>query len=101
MQAFLIQPAGWKSFWLFVPVGLILVFVLRQALFAASGSRPVWTVIPIVLVLTGAVGLVALAIWGARASRFEVSPDGLRLVGDAYGRMIPAASIRVADARRV
>jgi hypothetical protein len=58
------------------------------------------------------IGLVALTViivpfvlmrslTGARTSTFEVSTNGLRLKGDLYGRLIPAADLRVAEARRV
>jgi hypothetical protein len=38
---------------------------------------------------------------GARAARFEVSPAGLELHGDWYGRSIPSGQIRGQDAKRV
>ena len=41
------------------------------------------------------------AIAGARNARFEISPQGLRLDGDFYGRLIPAAQLRIDEARRV
>lgn len=74
MHAFAIAPAGMKPFWVLLPVALLLVFV---------------------------VSLLAVSVWGSRGARFEVSPQGLRLRGDLYGRFIPAASLRVDGARRI
>jgi len=45
--------------------------------------------------------LVVGTLVGARAARFEVSPAGVRLHGDWYGRTIPAGQIRGQDAKRV
>jgi len=48
--------------------------------------------------------LVALFMWlafSSQFSRFEVSPEGLRLVGDVWGRRIPARTLVVTDARVV
>jgi hypothetical protein len=64
MEAFSIAPAETRVLWL---IGLI---------------PPVVLVI-VVSVLWG-------SITGARTSTFEVSPEGLRLRGDWYGRLIPA-----------
>jgi hypothetical protein len=58
------------------------------------------------------IGLVVLAVLvvpfilvrsltGSRTSTFEVSTSGLQLKGDLYGRFIPAAELRAAEARRV
>ena len=74
MQVFTIAPAGMKPLWVLLPVALILVFV---------------------------VGLLAVSVWGSRGARFEVSPQGLRLRGDLYGRFLPAASLRTEAARRI
>jgi hypothetical protein len=38
---------------------------------------------------------------GARTASFEVSPSGLQLKGDLYGRLIPTGELRAAEARRV
>lgn len=52
-----------------------------------------------VFVLVGV--LVVASLRGARTSTFELSPAGLRLRGDLYGRTIPAAQLVAADARRI
>jgi PH (Pleckstrin Homology) domain-containing protein len=75
VQTFSIAPAASKAVW-FLPAILVPVLL-------------------IVVVVTYA------AVHGARNARFEVSPDGLRLSGDLYGRFIPAAQLRTDEARRV
>lgn len=47
------------------------------------------------------VGLFAWIAFSSKFSRFEVSPDGLRLVGDLWGRRIPATALMTAEARAV
>ncbi|MFN8009135.1 MAG: PH domain-containing protein [Terriglobia bacterium] len=71
MQSFSIAPAGLKSAWL---VLMILIPIVSLLLFTLIGSR---------------------------AARFEVSPEGLRLRGDFYGRLIPADQLQTQAARRV
>lgn len=75
MQVFMIAPASGRGTWI-LPIVLAAVLV------------------PIVVVL-------ALSLLGARQARFEISPDGLRIRGDLYGRTIPLSQLRLADARRV
>jgi hypothetical protein len=61
-----------------------------------------WTIIvPVFLLLLGVGGALAYTTSASRTSRFEVSPAGLRLRGDFYGRLIPAAALRVDEARAV
>jgi len=75
MQEFLIAPAAGRSLWLMLLVpGLVLALV---------------------------VGLLGAAFRGARSARFEISPAGLRLRGDLYGRLIPAARLEGASIARV
>jgi hypothetical protein len=68
---------------------------------APSDARPLWLILPVVLVLIAAMWLLTVALLGSRSARFEVSGEGLRLRGDLYGRMIPLAQLRVAEARRI
>jgi hypothetical protein len=68
---------------------------------APAGMKPLWVLLPVALVLVFVVSLVAVSVWGSRGGRFEVSPQGLRLRGDLYGRFIPAASLRPDAARRI
>jgi hypothetical protein len=55
----------------------------------------------VALVLFVALGIPLASLLGARSARFEVSPEGLRLRGDLYGRLIPVGDLRGAAARRV
>ena len=75
MEVFTIAPADTKALWL---IGLVPIVVVA-----------------IVVAVLGA------SITGARASRFELSAEGLRLRGDWYGRLIPADHLVPAGARRV
>jgi hypothetical protein len=68
---------------------------------APAGARPLWLLLPVVVVLLGVAFLLARTLLGSQGARFELSTAGLRLVGDVYGRFIPAAQLRAADARRV
>src|SRR5690606_39239401 len=69
----------------------------------APGSvRGIWLLIGFIgLVMTVSLGFVFASAIGARTARFQVSPEGLRLRGDLYGRLIPAAELRVDEVRRV
>jgi hypothetical protein len=69
---------------------------------AAATGRTMWFVLLASgLILALVLGLLGAALAGARSARFEVSPDGLRLRGDLYGRLIPAAQLKGASATRV
>lgn len=63
--------------------------------------RILWILVPLVLVLALVVTLVLKSFTGARSAQFEVSPEGLRLRGDMYGRVVPAGAIRADAARAV
>ena len=52
----------------------------------------------VLLLMLVILALLTASISGARNSRFELSDEGLRIRGDLYGRLIPAAQLRVADA---
>jgi hypothetical protein len=75
MDVFTIAPADTRALWL---IGLIPLFVL---------------------VLISSILLASLN--SARNATFEVSPEGLRLRGDWYGRLIPAEQLVRGMARRV
>jgi Bacterial PH domain len=68
---------------------------------APAASRYLWFMIPVVVILLGAVALLATSIRGAQSSTFEIRSDGLRLRGDLWGRFIPKAELRADLARRV
>lgn len=63
--------------------------------------RMLWVIGPLLLVILIPGVLLVLTLRGSKDARFEVSAAGLRLRGDMYGRMIPAAALRVDDARAV
>lgn len=71
-QTFPITPASGNAFWVFGPVTILLL------------------------------GLVALFTYFAYAPKhvsFEVSTEGLRIRGDVYGRLVPAASLVPEEAK--
>ena len=69
---------------------------------APPGSRPVWLMAGVMLIVLLIVGVALLTVVrGLRGARFEVSAEGLRLRGDFYGRLIPAAELVPERAARV
>jgi len=68
---------------------------------APAESRYLWFLIPVIIILLGAMVLVATSVRGAQSSSFEIRPEGLRLRGDLYGRLIPKAQLRLNLVRRV
>jgi hypothetical protein len=75
---------------------------MQEFLIAPATGRAMWFVLLVPgLVLFLVTGLLGAAVFGARSARFEVSPAGLRLRGDVYGRLIPAAHLRGGSAARV
>ncbi len=75
---------------------------MQEFLIAPAASRAMWFLLLVPgVVICLVVGLLGSALLGARGARFEVSPDGLRLRGDLYGRLIPIEQLRVGSASRV
>jgi hypothetical protein len=68
---------------------------------APGSAKPLWFLVPVFLILLGAAALLFYSVTGARNALFEVSPAGLRLKGDLYGRMIPAEDLRGGASREV
>src|SRR5215471_3832330 len=69
---------------------------------APAAARLLWILLSIpVVVLIAVVGVLGAAASGSRSARAEVSPAGLRLRGDLYGRLIPPDQIRGSAAVRV
>jgi hypothetical protein len=65
-------------------------------------SAIVLPVVGLLLAVLLAVGaLLGASVRGSRASTFELSPAGLRLRGDLYGRQVPASELRGGAARVV
>ena len=60
--------------------------------------RSLWIMLPIFLLMVATMGVLGLSLGSARTARFEVSPAGLRLRGDIYGRLVPASALRVGEA---
>jgi hypothetical protein len=73
---------------------------MQEFTIAPAGLKPLWTLLPVALILTVVMAGLALSLAGSRQARFEVSSAGLRLRGDFYGRLVPATAIQVAAARR-
>ena len=71
---------------------------MQEFVIAPAGARAALIAL---LVLVPVFALLALSLLGSRTSRFIVSPEGLRLRGDLYGRLIPAAQLNVASAARI
>lgn len=68
---------------------------------APGGVKPLWLLVPVVLVMAGVIAIFTISMLGARTSRFTLSPEGLRLQGDLHGRLIPATQLRPAEAMRI
>ena len=67
-----------------------------------GGGRALWILLAVVVaIMVGVAALLVQSARGARSSRFELSPAGLRLRGDLYGRLIPPAELRREGARLV
>ncbi|MXW66640.1 MAG: hypothetical protein F4Z72_06490 [Gemmatimonadales bacterium] len=67
----------------------------------ASGRGILWFFIIIIVVLIGVTLMLGWAAWSTRNSRAEVSPAGLKLVGDLWGRTIPLDRLELDEARIV
>ena len=67
----------------------------------ASGRGILWFFIIILVVLVGVTLVLGWAAWSTRHSRAEVSPAGLKLVGDLWGRTIPLDRLELDGARVV
>jgi hypothetical protein len=73
-----------------------------QAFAIAPATAKLLWIVPILLVPLGIVlAIVVMTLTGARAARFEVADEGLRVKGDFYGRFIPAAQLLASGAQRV
>jgi hypothetical protein len=68
-----------------------------------AGTRTLWVLVPLFVLLLGGLGAGAAVLggawYGSQRATFEVSPAGLRLRGDVYGRLIPASELRGTAAR--
>jgi Bacterial PH domain len=63
--------------------------------------RILWFAIPLGVLVVAAFIALVYSLSSARTARFDVSPAGLQLRGDFYGRLIAPNALRLADARPV
>ena len=68
---------------------------------AAGGRGILWFFIIMIVILIGVTAILGWAAWSTRNSRAEVSPAGLKLVGDLWGRTIPLDHLALDEARVV
>jgi hypothetical protein len=67
-----------------------------------AGSKPLYLMIPIFLILIGVFFIVALTLYGSKRASLHLSPAGLSFRGDLYGRkLIPVQHLRTTDTRIV
>lgn len=64
-----------------------------------AGNGPIWFSVILAAVLVGLVGLFSRLAWSSRHVSFEVSPQGLRIRGDLYGRLLPLSALDLDRAR--
>jgi len=67
----------------------------------AGGKGTLWFLIGTIVLLLGLCALLGYVAWSTKNSRAEVTPEGLKLVGDLWGRTIPYESLLLDDARVV
>jgi hypothetical protein len=68
---------------------------------APGQVRILWFALPILAIAVVGIAVAVYSLSASRTARFEISPDGLRLRGDFYGRLIPTRSLRLDQARVV
>ena len=75
---------------------------MQEFLIAPTAGRAMWLLMLVPgVVICLVVGLFGAAVLSSRGARFEISPAGLRLRGDLYGRLIPVEQLRGASASRI
>jgi hypothetical protein len=68
---------------------------------AAGGIKGIWILLPALLLVAGAVGLLGRTLWGSHHATFELTDQGLAFHGDVWGKEIPLSEIRGGAARIV
>ena len=69
---------------------------------APASSRSLWFFIPVAIIMLAAAAMLIITALGHSRARIELTPAGLALRGDIYGRrLIPAANLRGGAARIV
>jgi hypothetical protein len=64
-------------------------------------GKSVWLLVAVMILLVGLCVMLSWVAWSTRHSRAEVTPQGLKLVGDLWGRTIPHDAFLLDDARIV
>ncbi len=64
-----------------------------------AASKPLWWLLVICLLLLSILTALVYTAYSSRYSRVEVSGEGIRLVGDFWGRSIAARQLRVSEAK--
>ena len=65
-----------------------------------AGYKPLWIIVPTIVIILGVAIILGNAAYASQKANFEISPLGLRLNGDLYGRLLPASSL-MGEAARV
>ena len=66
-----------------------------------AGSGPLWFFAVMAALLLGLLALFGSFVHSAQATRYEMSADGLRILGGIYGRTIPLADLAADEAKAV
>lgn len=66
---------------------------------APASSKPLWFIAVICLIIAIVFIALAYTAYSSQNSRVEVDHNGIRLVGDFWGREIPFASLKLSEAR--
>ncbi|MDH3732578.1 MAG: PH domain-containing protein [Gemmatimonadota bacterium] len=64
-------------------------------------GKSVWFLVGVMVLLIGLCVMLSWVAWSTRHSRAEVTPEGLKLVGDLWGRTIPHEQLILDNARIV
>jgi len=64
-------------------------------------GKTMWLLFTLALFLLFLLGLFGHIAYSSRNVRFEISPEGLRIRGDIYGRMVPAVSLIAGESKRI
>ena len=68
---------------------------------APSSGSVFWMIAPIEILLLGLAAMLIYVGYSTTHVRFEVSPEGLRIRGALYGRIVPTGSLVSAEAREI
>lgn len=68
---------------------------------APATTKPLWVIAAIAVLLLALLLLFASFVHSSRATRFEISPEGLAIRSTLYGRSMPWSSLDIEQARVV